>query len=600
MSVQRIYTFSTLDALHQQTPILDLSPDSIFIFDLQGTIIFANTIACESRGYTKREITEKKISMLLPPEKARLFPDRVRELLDKGELLLESAHMRKDNSIFPVETHVKLIEIGSSKYCYSIVRDISDRKRQEALFNTIVQTTQEGIWIVNSDLTFKYVNDSYCRMTGYSREEMMSMRIPDIEIIEDAEEIKRHTEKIREQGYDVFTSKNRCKDGRIIDFSISATHNREDNTFVVLFRDVSEHRRMEEALRQKHHFLQRIIETYPGILYIHDLIENRNVYTNRDLCNILGYTVEQVQNMGSSLLQITLHPDDAIRVAEHHRQFANAGDDEVREIEYRMKHASGQWRWLHSRDTIFSRTPEGIPKQILGSAEDLTDRKQAEEAIRENEQKYRDLINGMNDTVWVIDFDTSILDVNTAASKVLGYTREELLSMKIPDVDVNLTPEEIQNLALGMQKDKIQVFETCHKSKNGKKISVEISSSLISYRGKTVVMSIARDISERRIAEETLRKSEERYRRLVESVTDYIYTLRIENGLPVSTTHGAACIAVTGYTSEEYDANSYLWYQMVHEEDRDAVLLVILCDDGYPDLLRLSPSCLVQEISRTI
>lgn len=72
--------------------------------------------------------------------------------------------------------------------------------------------------------------------------------------------------------------------------------------------------------------------------------------------------------------------------------------------------------------------------------------------------------------------------------------------------------------------------------------------------------------------EDTLRKSEERYRRLVESVTDYIYTVEVENGRAVSTRHGHACVAVTGVTSEEYDADPYLWIRMVYEQDRGAVI----------------------------
>jgi PAS domain S-box-containing protein len=77
---------------------------------------------------------------------------------------------------------------------------------------------------------------------------------------------------------------------------------------------------------------------------------------------------------------------------------------------------------------------------------------------------------------------------------------------------------------------------------------------------------------ERRRMEDSLRRSEERYRRLVESVTDYIYTVRVENGRLVKTTHGPGCVSVTGYTSEEYEADPFLWYRMVHEGDRDAVI----------------------------
>jgi len=79
------------------------------------------------------------------------------------------------------------------------------------------------------------------------------------------------------------------------------------------------------------------------------------------------------------------------------------------------------------------------------------------------------------------------------------------------------------------------------------------------------------EISEHKKTEEALRESEERYRRLLESVTDYIVSVKVENGRPISTSHGPGCVTVTGYTAEEYKTDAYLWYRMIFEEDRDAV-----------------------------
>ncbi|MGH7493073.1 MAG: PAS domain-containing sensor histidine kinase [bacterium] len=89
---------------------------------------------------------------------------------------------------------------------------------------------------------------------------------------------------------------------------------------------------------------------------------------------------------------------------------------------------------------------------------------------------------------------------------------------------------------------------------------------LLSYDG------LITNISVRKSGEEALRESEQRYKRLLGSVTDYIYSVRIENGRALTTTHGPGCVAVTGYTAEEFDADSSLWYRMVHEEDRQTVI----------------------------
>jgi PAS domain S-box-containing protein len=107
--------------------------------------------------------------------------------------------------------------------------------------------------------------------------------------------------------------------------------------------------------------------------------------------------------------------------------------------------------------------------------------------------------------------------VNDAAVEVMGYSREEFRSIGLTGIDSNLDPEEIKGLVGGMPADEVQVFETVHTTKDGKKIPVEISSSLVTYQGKQAILSIARNITERKRAEETLRQSEERYRTVFEN-----------------------------------------------------------------------------------
>ncbi|MGB9959758.1 MAG: PAS domain S-box protein [Candidatus Bathyarchaeales archaeon] len=158
-------------------------------------------------------------------------------------------------------------------------------------------------------------------------------------------------------------------------------------------------------------------------------------------------------------------------------------------------------------------------KKSLVSLIDITESKKAEKALRESEEAYRAIINSMNDTVWVIGFDYKFIDVNDAAVRVLGYSREEFLKMGPQDIDSTLTEEEIKELIRNMTKDKIQVFETTHVAKDGRVIPVEISSSLVTYKGKTAVLSIARDITERKKAEEKLNQMMEQLKLVNEKLS---------------------------------------------------------------------------------
>ncbi|MBN2508660.1 MAG: PAS domain S-box protein [Spirochaetales bacterium] len=119
---------------------------------------------------------------------------------------------------------------------------------------------------------------------------------------------------------------------------------------------------------------------------------------------------------------------------------------------------------------------------------------------------YFSIINGMIDTAWVIDKDGNIIAVNDSAVRLLGYSREELIKNGLAAIDSSLTEEEILELIHTMPADKIQVFETSHRAKDGRVIPIEICSSLINYDGEEVILSIARDITERKWAEAEIQK----------------------------------------------------------------------------------------------
>ena len=149
-----------------------------------------------------------------------------------------------------------------------------------------------------------------------------------------------------------------------------------------IITNITDQKSLQEALREREYFIQRVAEVIPGIIYIYDIAESRNIYINHQVSQILGYTPEQMQTLGSQVLQNLVHPDDFINIMSAHQQLPTISDGKVLEIEYRMRHANGEWRWLLSRDTIFLRNPDGSPKQLLGTAQDITHRKQTEEVLQ--------------------------------------------------------------------------------------------------------------------------------------------------------------------------------------------------------------------------
>ena len=193
-------------------------------------------------------------------------------------------------------------------------------------------------------------------------------------------------------------------------------------------------------------------------------------------------------------------------------------------------------------------SPETVYGELAHGIHLVVSRRKTEEALMESEKSYRDLINRMNDTVWVIGFDGKFVEVNDTAVRVLGYSRKELLSMGPSDIDNNLSREQIKELVTRMPADQVQVFETAHTAKNGKVIPVEISSSLVTYKGKQAVLSIARNITERKKSEKELAFSERKYRIFADSLPEIVFEFDDKGML---TFVNKKALEITGYSSDE-------------------------------------------------
>ncbi len=154
--------------------------------------------------------------------------------------------------------------------------------------------------------------------------------------------------------------------------------------------DITDRKQAEAALQESQQFIQKIADATPGILYLYDLEEQRNVYANSSVGTILGYTFDEIKEMGATFLPQLIHPEDMAKIVEHHAKFAETEDGEIVEIEYRMKAANDRCFWLQSRDTIFSRNAIGQPKLIVGFAQDITTRKAGESALQESEARERE------------------------------------------------------------------------------------------------------------------------------------------------------------------------------------------------------------------
>lgn len=208
--------------------------------------------------------------------------------------------------------------------------------------------------------------------------------------------------------------------------------------------DITDRKRAELALQESQYFIRQVADASPNILYLYDLQEDCNVYVNQAISTILGYASAEIQAMGSDLFKNLMHPDDFSRLPGYYARIYAAQDGEILEFEYRLRHANGQWRWLHSRDTIFCRDANGQARQTLGAAQDITEQKQAE--IRLQQQAYREhLSNAIFRRIRASLNLQEILNTTVAEEHQVLQTDRVLVYRLLPDGQGEVIAESVSS-----------------------------------------------------------------------------------------------------------------------------------------------------------
>ncbi len=573
--------------------ILESMEEAYLEVDLAGAFTFFNDSFLRIIGYSREEISGMNYKDISRPETVaglyRLFNEIYRT--GNKRTLINHEIIRKDGSPGIVEMSISLMRgpSGEPVGFGGVGRDVTARilaeralKESERKYRLLAENLRDVIWVLDADLKYIYVSPSVMRLRGYTPEEAMAQTMKEVlapESYQRAVELftegkllensgQKHgmewthnidLEMIRKDGSTVWTE---------VTLNILYDENGAPAGLLGITHDISERRKAAEALRESEERWLFALEGAGDGVWDYD-VENNRVFRSRRWKEMLGYSEDDISE-GTEVWAGLVHPDD--------RQSSDAclnrhlrGETPVYVSEYRIRCKDGSYKWILDRGKVLRFSEDGRPLRIIGTQSDITERRQAEEALKKSEEFYRTIFENTGNASMLLDKDTTVLLVNSNFEKLSGYKRHEVENKMSWTVFVS--PEDLAKMKRYHELRRKEgggapdSYEFTFVDRQGQTRDVFLSIALIP--GTMISVASLMDISERKKGEKALRESEERFRDLARLLPETVFETDEQGRF---TFVNQSSLERFGYTQEEVDSGLSL-LDVVAPEDHERAIM---------------------------
>ncbi|HEX9006663.1 MAG TPA: PAS domain S-box protein, partial [Bacteroidota bacterium] len=487
--------------------LFESSPEGVLVIDEKDAIIDANSTFLEMFGFTIDEVKGRQVNDLVVPEDLleeatgfsnQVFHDRI--------VQADTVRRRKDGSLIDVSVMGSpIIMNGRTVGVYGIYRDITERKRAEEQLRTLsraVEQSPASIVITDTAGTIEYVNNKFVEITGYSREEAVGRNPRLLKSGETGpDDYRRLWETIEGGGEWRGIFHNRKKNGELFwEFaSISPVKNQEGEIkhFLAVKEDITERKKAEEALARERTLLRTLIDNLPDYIYVKDTS-----------FHLMAANAAQLRLLGvANPEEIIGKPEEPYlprRIAERNRaieeQVLRSGKP-IFNSEEQIIDRSGVVRWVQTTKVPL-RDGGGTVIGLVGVSHDISDRRQAEQDLQESARRLQTIIETVDEGITLSDRTGHFEVFNSKMEEITGYTLAEVNTFE--DFSKIIYPDEeahqaaVDGLKEILETGKTREVEVPLRTKSGEEKAVLVSTSLVRYRNRTMILSAYRDITARK------------------------------------------------------------------------------------------------------
>jgi PAS domain S-box-containing protein len=451
--------------------------------------------------------------------------------------------------------------------------DITERKKTEELLNknqdqleAIILNAPIGIATSDSNKCFLSANEVFCTIVGFSEDELRSLTFKDITHPEDSKESIARIEELSSGCISFFSQEKRYirKDGKVINgkVTVSAIRDKEGKPtlFIAELEDITERKQVEKALAESEAKFRRAFATAPDGFYVSTLKEGKLVEINERFMEIFGYTRQEIIGKTSQQLGLWVNPSDREKMLT---QLKSEG--EVRNLEVQLIRKNGQVFPAQFSVSFLQAHEQPL---LVGVIRDVSSYKQAEEALKESEARYRSLADSLPEVIFEADRDGKLTYANQSAFVVFGYSKEDFAKgLCVFDLmEQNDREKAKENFKKALSNKMIDDDEyTCVRKDGGTFPTIIVSKPIVVENQTAGLRGLVIDMTQRKKNEEALLASEEKYRVTFESTGTAVAI--IEEDTTFSLVNNE-CEKLTGYSKEELEGKKS-WTEFVVKEDLD-------------------------------